>query len=80
MFCGLARNWYVATGDLEPVYWLMIIMSVANATTNISIMIDEPKYWGLWSYNVLVVWSLFMAVKGLLRLRIEREDQVEDVV
>lgn len=75
MCAGVIRNWYTAKGQLRPVYWLMLVMSMANAVTNITVSYYTPKYIGLWAYNVLIIWSVIMAIKGLVRLSEEEKSK-----
>jgi hypothetical protein len=74
LISGVARNWWVAQGTLKPVYWLMLLMAVANTLINVTISVNDPQYWGLWSYNLLNIWSFGMAIKGLQRLRVEEQE------
>lgn len=71
---GVTRSWLIAKGDLYPVYWLMVIMGLANGTANFAMLSRNGEFWGLWGYQILVFWSLVMGVKGLLRLRSERDN------
>jgi hypothetical protein len=71
---GVTRSWLIAKGDLLPVYWLMIVMGIANGAANFAMLWRNSEFWGLWGYQVLVFWSLIMGVKGLLRLRRERDN------
>ena len=70
---GATRSWLLAKGHLLPVYWLMVVMSLANGAANFALLARNPEFWGLWGYQGLCLWSLLMAAKGLLRLRSERE-------
>lgn len=65
---GVTRNHYVAQGKLLPVYWLMIIMGVANTVLNCSVAWSQPAYSGLYLFNILTVHSIFSACQGLRRL------------
>lgn len=71
LVCGLFRGWYVAKGQLKPVYWLMIVMACGNIICNVTIANDQPKYWGLWGFNILIAWTILMAIRGLRRLKNE---------
>lgn len=70
---GVTRSWLLAKGNLRPVYWLMIVMGLANGTANFAMLSRNPEFWGLWGYQVLVFWSLIMGIKGLVRLRSKRD-------
>ncbi len=68
---GVTRSWLLAKGNLRPVYWLMIVMGLANGMANFALLHRNPEFWGLWGYQILVFWSLIMGIKGLVRLRSE---------
>ncbi len=68
---GVTRSWLTAKGNLRPVYWLMIVMSLASGMSNFALLSRNPEFWGLWGYQVLVFWSFIMGIKGLVRLRSE---------
>lgn len=68
------RTWLIAKDEhLFWVYWLMIITAISNGTVNIVIVNEQPQYWGIWSFNILNVWGIVMAIKGLMRLRREKQ-------
>lgn len=71
---GVTRNHYVAKGRLYPVYWLMIIMGVANTVLNCSVAWEKPSYAGLYLFNILTIHSIGSAIQGLRRLAREHRD------
>jgi hypothetical protein len=65
---GMTRNHYVAKGQLYPVYWLMIVMGLANTVLNCAVAWEKPAYAGLYLFNILTIHSIISAIRGLRRL------------
>ncbi len=70
---GMAKSWYIAKGRLRLVYWLMIIMGLFQFVLNSILVAFRPDLWGILAFQFLVVWTIVMGIKGLLRLKKEEK-------
>ena len=66
---GAFKQWFIATGNLRPVYWMMIAMGGFNFILTLNIFAAVPGLWMILSFEVLVIWQIVMGIKGLHRLR-----------
>ena len=70
-------KWYLAEGILKPVYYLNIITSLLHALVNWMMFIHDAEQVGMLMYNLLSIYAIVMAVKGLKRLKKERQDEAQ---
>ena len=73
-----ADKWFLSKGVLLPVYVLTIIGSVSTAVFNVLLYLDQGKAHGsILLFSANSAWTIMMAVKGLLRVKNERNKAVK---
>lgn len=62
------KQWITAAGHLKLIYWLMIVAGALGVVSNTLLAMAAPEVWGILSTLVIMVWSILMGIKGILRL------------
>jgi len=68
------NHWNLSKGALRIVYPLTIIIAVSNIILDLIIALYSPQLSGMILYTISNLWSIFMATKGLIRLRKTKND------
>jgi len=67
------NNWALSNGNLKIVYPLIIIMSILNIVIDTYLCIIHPEQIGIMVYTISNLWAIWMATKGLKRLKVENK-------
>lgn len=65
------KQWITAAGHLKLIYWLMIIAGALGIVSNTLLAMAAPEVWGILSTLIIMVWSILMGIKGLVRMSVD---------
>lgn len=76
---GLYKYWILAEGAsrLRRVYSLQIVIGTINFVINGLIVYKHPDVWGTLAFQVVIVWSVLMSIKGLKNDSANNREYVE---
>jgi len=67
------NNWALSKGNLKIVYPLIIVMSMLSITIDLYLCIIHPEQIGIMIYTISNLWAIWMATKGIKRLKERRK-------
>lgn len=69
------NQYYLSQGELKKVYVLSFVCAVVYIITETTLALSVPGQLGIILYNVVNVWTLISAVRGMKRLKtLSKED------
>ena len=67
------KQWITSHGRWRLMYWLMIVGGGLGIVSHTLLALAAPEVWGILSTLVLMVWSVLMGIKGLMRMSVVEE-------
>lgn len=67
------NHWNLSKGNLKLSYPLIIAIAIANIIVDVYLTFIHPEQIGVLIYTFANVWAIWMAIKGLIRLRKEQK-------
>lgn len=67
------NNWALSKGNLKIVYPLIVVMSIFNIIIDAYLCIIHPEQVGIMVYTFSNLWAMWMATKGIKRLKKEKK-------
>jgi uncharacterized membrane protein len=67
------NNWALSKGNLKIVYPLIIVMSICNIIIDLYLCVIHPEQIGIMVYTISNLWAMWMATKGIKRLKEENK-------
>lgn len=64
---GVWKYWLLSKGavHLRQIYWYAIAIGVLNFLQNILLVMHDPGVWAFLCFQIVVVWSIIMCIRGL---------------
>lgn len=69
---NVLSHWNLSRGNNKTVYILNLFVYASYFAIETALAFNDPSQIGILLFNVLNLWAFSMAVKGLLRLRREK--------
>lgn len=69
----VANHWYLSKGKLELSYPLTILVYICCTVLETYLAFRDPSQWSIILFVPMYIWAIVMAVKGIVRLRRERQ-------
>jgi hypothetical protein len=80
VFSGIYKQWLLSeaitdgASRLLRIYWLQIFVGVLHTVVNTMIVYQNPKIWGILSFQLLIGWTVLMSIKGLINGNSKRRE------
>ncbi len=65
----LIKYWYLSKGYLLISYYLTIIAAISCCILETKLALAHPEQLSIIFFNILYVWMVVMAIKGICRLK-----------
>lgn len=69
---NVLAHWNMSKGNMKVVYVLNLFVYASYFIIETSLAFNNPEQIGILLFNLLNIWAFIMAVKGLVRLRKEK--------
>jgi uncharacterized membrane protein YfcA len=69
------KHWFLYKGNLKLVYILNIAVFIGYFIIESTVAFNDPSQWPLIFMNIVNVFAIVMAIKGLMRIKEEENDR-----
>lgn len=75
---SLTNHWFLSKGKLHISYPLIIIACTCYIIVETILALRDPVQLGILVFNLTNLWAIIMALKGLMRLKEEKEKKKDE--
>lgn len=72
---SLANHWFLSRGMLHVSYPLIMVACTCYIVIETIIAFRDPVQMGIFVFNLVNLWAIIMAAKGLIRLKKEKREK-----